>query len=157
MLTIVAELALVAAVLLYAGRTAIDALRPPPPPPPSPRVGGMVWSSFANNNGAHFAFTNLTPDVRVACVKGIVTAMQSKISIESLVVCSGEVKPNTTVTVDATWPKGSPEDICNKETSFGKTLDWSKCEFTHVDVAPAVATPPGAPAASASSSSASTR
>jgi len=117
----------------------------------------MVWSSFANNNGAHFTFTNITPDVRVACVRGIVTATQSKISIESLVVCSGEVKPNATVTVDATWPKGSPEDICNKESTFGKTLDWSKCEFTHSDVAPAVATSPSAPQASGSSSSASPR
>ena len=38
--------------------------------------------------------------------------------------------------LDASWPKGSPEDICYKENSFGKSMDWSKCEFTHVDVAP---------------------
>ena len=37
---------------------------------------------------AHFGFTNLTSEVRVACTKGVVTSTQSKISIESSVVCT---------------------------------------------------------------------
>ncbi len=96
----------------------------------------------------------LTPEVRVACVKGIVTALQSKVSIESSGVCTGEMKPNTTLTLDASWPKGSPDDICYKENSFGKVLDWSKCQFTHEDVAPVVV-PAGAASAAPASASAS--
>ncbi len=132
------EIAVLATATLLVGRMAYEALKPPPPPPPQPKVGGLAFTSYANNNASHFGFTNLTTDVRVACMKGVVTAAQSRISIESSVVCTGEMKPNTTLTLDASWPKGSPEDICNKEGTFGKMLDWSKCEFTHVEVAPAL-------------------
>lgn len=141
-LTIAAEVAVLLMVAAVLARLGHDALKPPPPPPPLPKVGGMIWTSYANNNAAHFGFTNLTTDTRVACTKGVVTATQSRISIESVVVCTGEVKPNTTVNLDATWPKGSPDDICNKEGSFGKVLDWSKCEFTHQEVPPALTVSP---------------
>lgn len=155
-LTMVMEVAVLVTAAIVLGRMAYEALKPPPPPPPSPKLGGMSWTSHANNNAAHFGFTNLTPEVRVACVKGIVTALQSKVSIESSVVCTGEMKPNTTLTLDASWPKGAPDDICYKENSFGKVLDWSKCQFTHEDVAP-VLVPAGVassapPRASASAS-----
>lgn len=140
-LTVIAEVALIVTALVIVARTAVDAMKPPPPPPPPPKVGGMAWTSFANNHSAHFGFTNLTPDVRVACMKGVVTSTQTRVSIESQIICTGEVKPNTTVSVEASWPKGSPEDICYKESSFGKTLDWSKCEFTHQDVPPVVILP----------------
>ena len=160
-LTVVMETAVLLTVAIVLGRMAYEAVKPPPPPPPLPKVGGMQWTSHANNNLAHFAFTNLTPDVRIACTKGVVTAIQSRVSIESSVVCTGDVKPSTTVNLDASWPKGSPEDICYKEGTFGKLLDWSKCELTHVDVAPVFpgvgAVPGGAAVAAATASSSAER
>jgi hypothetical protein len=134
LLTIAAEVLVIIAATLVIGRTTIDALRPPPP---APKIGGMTWTSYATNNAASFAFTNLTTETRVVCVKGVVTSKESRISIESLPICSGEVKPNSSVRIEASWPKGSPDDICNKEGTFGKVLDWSKCTFTSEEVTPA--------------------
>ncbi len=156
-LTIVTEVAVLAGVVFFLGHLAYEALKPAPPPPPRAMVGGMNWTSHANNGAAYFSFTNLTTEVRVACTKAVVTATASKVSIESSVVCTGEMKPNTTVHLEASWPKGSPDDICFKESTFGKVLDWSKCELTHQDVAPVFpVTPPtlGAPSAAVSSASA---
>jgi hypothetical protein len=156
LLTVATEISVLVTVAVLLGRMGYEALKPPPPPPPHPKVGGMLWTSHANNNVAHFGFTNLTSEVRVACMKGVVTAIQSKVSIESSVVCTGDVKPNTTMNLEASWPKGSPEDICYKEGTFGKLLDWSKCEFTHVEVAPVfqgIGAGPAGPAVAAAAAS----
>lgn len=110
-LTIATEIGMLLMATAVVVRLGYDALKPAPPPPPLPKVGGMIWTSFANNNAAHFGFTNLTTETRVACTKGVVTATQSRVSIESAVVCTGEVKPNTTVNLDATWPKGDPAPL----------------------------------------------
>lgn len=156
-LTVATEIVVIVAAVVLTGRAARDALRPPPPPPPAPKIGGMAFTSHANNQVAHFGFTNLTPDVRIACMKGIVTAIQSRVSIESQIVCTGEVKPSSTVSVDASWPKGSPDDICYKESSFGKTLDWSKCEYTSQAVDPVLPQAGGAGPIAVAAGSASAR
>ncbi len=137
-LTIVTQVLVIMAALTIMSRAAIDLLRPPPPPPPV-QVGGMAFTAFATNNAASFAFTNITSDIRVACVKGVVKSIATGIRLESLPVCSGEMKPNTSVRFDASWPKGNPEDICYKDTQYGKHLDWSKCTFDAEELPPALA------------------
>lgn len=54
-LTVVMETAVLLTVAIVLGRMAYEAVKPPPPPPPLPKVGGMQWTSHANNNLAHLA------------------------------------------------------------------------------------------------------
>jgi hypothetical protein len=81
-------------------------------------------------------FTNLGSEPIFTCGQGV---LQNKevpaLHLKSLVLCSGRLDPGETRTVDAPWVGGFADDICNKENSFGKILDFSKCTF-QVEAAP---------------------
>lgn len=51
---------------------------------------------------------------------------------ESAPVSTGEVKPRTTIVLEAPYQVGAAEELCSGSPDrFGNThLDWSKCSFT---------------------------
>ena len=71
-------------------------------------------------------------------VQGVVGSTTGT-KVESHLVCTGEVKPHSTVSLDSPYRVGAVLEICNK-TSFGdtKVVDWSKCSFDVVDVTAAM-------------------
>lgn len=94
-------------------------------------------SCLSDRNSTSCTFTNLSPEAIFTCAGG---SLQNKevpaLRLQSLILCSGRLDPGTTRTISAPWVGGFADDICNKDTGFGKSLDWTKCSF-HVDGADA--------------------
>ncbi|RYZ14448.1 MAG: hypothetical protein EOO70_07665 [Myxococcaceae bacterium] len=81
---------------------------------------------------AELTFTNLGVRDLYACVQAKVTNKAGN-STESVVVCTGDIKAHSTVHIQAPYKVGAVLDLCNKPGGFGKTLDWSECNFTVSD------------------------
>lgn len=102
------------------------------------RAGEVEMSSYTNAHSAHFTFTNLNGFPAEACVRGVVRPKgKAGPTAESAPVCTGELKPRTTVVLEAPYRVGAVESLCSGEPDrFGNTrLDWSRCEFTTDSVA----------------------
>jgi len=64
------------------------------------------------------------------CFAPVVMNSQSGEKVTGAVVCSGELKPKSTVTLSAPYSPGAVLRICGREERFGRTVDWSQCSFT---------------------------
>ena len=51
------------------------------------------------------------------------------VKLESLTLCTGKLSPAESRIVSGPWVGGFADDICFKQSDFGKSLDWSKCTF----------------------------
>ena len=96
----------------------------------APERGTIPHTAFANMEGAHFTFTNMASFSQWSCVKGTLTNDETKQSIASFPVCSGELGPHSSVTVSAGF-RGDIKDVCGKNSGgyLGRTIDWDSCAF----------------------------
>ncbi len=104
----------------------------------------VINNCIATRSEVSCTFTN-SDNVPVAtCVKGQLTPKEAAgVTLRSLSLCSGRLMPAETRTVSAPWLGGFADDICYRESGYGKNLDWSKCNFdTNVsDMASALVAP----------------
>lgn len=91
----------------------------------------VLNTCLTNRDTVTCTFTN-TKDVPVAtCARGLLYQKEaSGVRLQALPMCTGRLMPAETKTITATWVAGFADDISNKETAYGKQLDWSKCVFT---------------------------
>lgn len=86
---------------------------------------------LTDRTSASCTFTNVGKEPIFTCAAG---SLQNKevpeLRVSSLVLCSGRLDPGTTRTVSSPWVGVFADDICSKETSSGRSLDWSQCTFT---------------------------
>jgi hypothetical protein len=98
-------------------------------------TGGLEISSFSSTDAALLTLTNRTKKNQFACLKGVITHNTSKNQVESLPVCTGEVKPMTSVSLQAPYPVGKVNQMCSSKNQFGvAAFDWSQCTFSIADV-----------------------
>jgi hypothetical protein len=85
----------------------------------------------ATNPGMTCYFTNLTSKAVEVCARGTILPKEDKTTrLESLVVCSGRIRPNETNSSFGPWKGGIAEDLCSTRSRWGNThLDWDKCDF----------------------------
>lgn len=95
-------------------------------------AGRMLTHSVTNAVAASTTFTNMRGFTMHSCFKGRVTNKTSRAKVESMVVCSGDVKPYSTVTVEAPYDPGEVVKLCQRDLEAG--LDWDLCEFTFVEI-----------------------
>jgi hypothetical protein len=87
-------------------------------------------SCYTNRTDVTCTFTNIHGGPITTCSKGtLVQKDATRGRLESVTMCTGKLQPNETKTVIAPWKGGFADDLCFKETSYGKQLDWSKCVF----------------------------
>lgn len=89
-------------------------------------------SSYTNANAAHITLTNLKAYPLQTCIRGVIRTKGMKAErIETVAVCSGEVKPRSTVVLEAPWHVGAVEKLCSGEPDrFGNThLEWDRCSY----------------------------
>ena len=92
----------------------------------------MLTHSVTNAVAASTTFTNMRGFTMHSCFKGRVTNKTTRAKVESMVVCSGDVKPYSTVTVEAPYDPGEVVRLCQGNSEAG--LDWDLCEFTFVEI-----------------------
>lgn len=95
----------------------------------------MEYSATANVDAAHFTFTNLKEVPGYVCVKGTITNKSGKI-VESVPVCTGELKPHSTISIQAPFQPGSVMVACGDEPDkYGNQhMNWDKCSFEMQDL-----------------------
>lgn len=98
-----------------------------------PQAGRIEQSAYTNANAAHLTLTNLNPYSVEACVRGFVKSKRAGVAgrVQSAPVCTGEMKPRTTVVLEAPYPVGAIEALCSGEPDrFGIAhIDWGRCDF----------------------------
>lgn len=132
-IAIIAHVCIILASIGLATETIRQALAKAAAPAPAPEVGEVEEHAYTNAVSAHLTFTNLNAFPAETCVRGIVKP-KGKLApiVQSAPVCTGEMKPRTTVVLEAPYPVGEVEELCASEADrFGNThVDWSKCTFT---------------------------
>jgi hypothetical protein len=108
------------------------------------KPGSMESLAFANGEAAHITFTNPGTDTLFQCVRGVVKNKQGLTlgpggvaSTKSMPVCTGDVKPHSTVELAAPFPVGAVRDLCSspsdplgpKDSLGSKQVDWALCSF----------------------------
>lgn len=98
----------------------------------TPSEARLNSTSSASAEKMMATLTNLRGVPMFACLQGKVTNKAGN-SAETVVVCSGDIKPHSTVHIEAPFKVGAVLDLCNKAGAYGKVLDWSDCAFETVD------------------------
>lgn len=95
------------------------------------RDGKTEELAYTNAEAAHVTVTNLNRFPVEACVRAIVEGPAHG-RVESVAVCTGEMKPRTTQVLVAPYQIGAVEKLCAGEPDrLGyTTVDWKKCSFT---------------------------
>lgn len=95
-----------------------------------PQAGKLEELAYTSGEAAHVTVTNLNPYPVQSCFKAIVEGAEG--SVESVPVCTGELKPKSTTVLVAPYHVGAVEKLCEGEPDrFGnRHLDWSRCTFT---------------------------
>lgn len=76
-------------------------------------------------------FTNVGRTPIRTCSRGKLSLKDDpKLAMESVVMCTGRLNTTETKVVTAPWLQGFADDLCYSEGTLGKSLDWSKCEFS---------------------------
>jgi hypothetical protein len=77
---------------------------------------------------AHVTLTNTTIATRYACFRGVVKRVSGTAApIYSATVCSGDLKPHTTISLEAPYDPGAVEKTCSAEGTH--SIDWDLCTF----------------------------
>jgi len=128
-----AYIAVIVGVVAFLGNSALEYRRAA-----GAAVGGasvrekMLTHSVTNAVAASTTFTNMRGFAMHSCFKGRVTNKTTGAKVESMVACSGDVKPYSTVTVEAPYDPGEVVKLCQGNSEAG--LDWDLCEFTFVEI-----------------------
>ena len=94
--------------------------------------GSLEKTAYTNSSAAHVMLTNMTAATRYSCFRGVVKAVSGRAApVYTGTVCSGDLKPHSTVALEAPYDPGAVEGICSgPENSFGRrTVDWDLCTF----------------------------
>lgn len=87
-------------------------------------------SSYAQAEAAHITVTNDGHATTWACFKAVISAHGGG-SVASVPVCTGDIKPHSTVTIEAPFEIGAVAKLCpNEDSNSIRAVDWSKCSFT---------------------------
>jgi hypothetical protein len=99
--------------------------------PSGPQPGHLEESAYTNAEAAHLTLTNLNAFPVEGCLRAIVTGKAGR-TVVSVPVCTGEMKPRTTVVLVAPYRIGEVMKVCAGEPDrWGNPhLDWSTCSFT---------------------------
>jgi hypothetical protein len=99
--------------------------------PSGPQPGRLDESAYTNVDAAQITLTNLNAFPVETCVRAVITGKRAG-TVMSVPVCTGEMKPRTTVVLSAPYPVGAVMKLCEGEPGqFGITrVDWSRCSFT---------------------------
>jgi hypothetical protein len=95
--------------------------------------GSLENNAYTSASEAHLTLTNTTPTTRFACFRGVVKATSGRSApVYSAEVCSGDLKPHTTISLEAPYEPGAVDKICDSpEDRFGlRRIDWDLCTFT---------------------------
>jgi hypothetical protein len=115
------------------------------------KPGAMETLAYANGDSAHITFTNPGSDTLFQCVRGVVKNKQGSTAgpggttwTKTVTVCTGDVKPHSTVALEAPFPVGTVRDLCSApaENAAARQLDWGLCTF---DIEPVGARGGGTP------------
>lgn len=125
-----AYLAIIFGVLMYAGGAVWERVRL--------MLGastGLEMSAYSTSEAAMVTMTNRKRLTQWACYRGQVTRKADRDKVFSAAVCTGEMKPMTTVTLSAPYPVGRVHKLCSREDNrLGiERFDWDLCEFEVVD------------------------
>jgi len=94
-------------------------------------VGQVHHNCHTDNTTVTCTFTNLSERAIHTCTAGRIYQKEAHgVKLESVVMCTGRLDPAATRVITAPWVGGFANSICYRETTFGRTLDWDKCEFT---------------------------
>jgi len=89
-------------------------------------------SASTNAVAAHVTLTNTTGSTRYACFRGVVKRTNgTSAPAYSAAVCSGDLKPHSSISLEAPYDPGAVEKLCSGQpNSFGvRSLDWDLCTF----------------------------
>jgi hypothetical protein len=131
-----AYIAVIVGVIAFLGNTALEYVREAGAVAAAAGGGSgadrMLTHSVTSATAASTTFTNMRGFTMHSCFKGRITNKTSRAKVESMVVCSGDVKPYSTVTVEAPYDPGEVVKLCQGNSEAG--LDWDLCEFTFVEI-----------------------
>jgi hypothetical protein len=91
--------------------------------------GEFKQSASTSADAAHVTLTNLNSWTMSTCVTAVVTSIKTRTTVRSVPVCTGEVKPRTTVTLEAPYSVGAIKELCPDTTNTFRAVDWDKCTF----------------------------
>lgn len=93
------------------------------------------YSAYTNVETAHVTITNLGPATRWTCIQAKVQTHKGGGHAQSVVVCSGDMKPHTTVNLEPPYHVGTVRDFCSDPPNqFGaRNVNWDLCTFDVVD------------------------
>lgn len=91
----------------------------------------MMNTCLTNRDTVTCTFTNTQKFPATTCTQGLLYQKEATgVRLKALPMCTGRLMPAETKTISASWVAGFADDICYRETGYGKNLDWSKCVFT---------------------------
>lgn len=98
------------------------------------KPGKLIYRASSSAQAANITLTNKEQFARYMCVKGVIASKKTGVKTESVEVCSGDLKPFTTVTLQAPYNPGAVHDLCSKtvfKPYIGETeeFDWDLCTF----------------------------
>lgn len=94
------------------------------------KVQEVHHNCYTDRTNVTCTFTNLSDRDVQTCTQGTLRQKEAVgVKLESVVICTGRLRPGETRSVSAPWVGGFADDICFKENAYGKTLDWGKCSF----------------------------
>jgi hypothetical protein len=120
----------------------------------APKPGAISFSAYSDVEAAHITFTNNTGAALYECAKGTVTNTRTKQAVSSTTVCSGDLAPHASLTLEAPYPRYALQSVCGgaPDSNGTRYVDWKRCTF---DVSTVDAAPLGpAPATSGSAATA---
>lgn len=93
----------------------------------TPREGALLSDANSNAYRAEITATNTSAhEVRYGCAVATVTHKKTGLQAKSLVVCTGPVRPHSSVTLDAPYAAGAVEHLCKDD---GGSFTWDVCTF----------------------------
>ncbi len=96
-------------------------------------VQSLDLNVMSSTNVDHASVTLTNPHGVTAesrCFVPVVIAKTGSKKVTGAVVCTGELKPKTTVNLSAPYEPGAVLEICGRDQQFGRVPDWSLCDFT---------------------------
>jgi len=93
---------------------------------------GVPHTCYSDRTNVTCTFTNVSDRDVQTCTRALLRQKEATgIKLESMIICTGRLRPGETRNVVGPWVGGFADDICYSEKPYvGKLLDWSKCTFS---------------------------
>lgn len=92
-----------------------------------PRHGAVLSQTSSNAFRAEITVTNPSAnEVLYVCGEAIVTHKKTNLQARSVEVCTGPLRPHSTITLEAPYPTGAVEHLC---TDGSGSFTWDACNF----------------------------